>query len=113
VDNQQNTDNVDTLQLKDVAVAIIFWLSIYGVHIGATWRKRLKRPCVAAMWTYVKLLWPLVINGRPFVKCFALPYRTVVCLFVLSVTLVYCGQTVGRLGCHFVRRQASAEATLW
>ena len=37
------------------------------------------------------------IFGRPFVKWFALCYRTVVCavLSVLSVTLVYCGQTVG------------------
>jgi len=33
--------------------------------------------------------------GRPFVKRFALCYRTVVCLSVLSVTFVYCGQTVG------------------
>ena len=32
--------------------------------------------------------------GRPFVKRFALCYRSVVCL---SVTLVYCGQTVGRI----------------
>ena len=38
-----------------------FWLSIYGVHIGATWRIRLNRPCAAAMRPYVKLLWPLVI----------------------------------------------------
>jgi len=33
-----------------------FWLSIYGVHIGATWRIRLNRPCAAAMRPYVKLL---------------------------------------------------------
>jgi len=33
--------------------------------------------------------------GRPFVKRFALCYRSVVCLSRLSVTLVYCGQTVG------------------
>ena len=35
--------------------------------------------------------------GQPFVKQFALCYQTVVCLVcpVLSVTLVYCGQTVG------------------
>jgi len=26
-----------------------FWLSIYGVHIDATWRIRLNRPCTAAM----------------------------------------------------------------
>jgi len=41
----------------------------------------------------------LVVFGRPFVKRFTLCYRTVVCLSVcpncLSVTLVYCGQTVG------------------
>jgi len=37
-----------------------------------------------------------VIFGRPFVKPFALRYRTVV-LSLLSVTLVYCGQTVGRI----------------
>ena len=47
----------------------------------------------------------LSIFGRPFVKRFALCYRTVVlsvclsvcldCLSCLSVTLVYCGQTVG------------------
>jgi len=38
-----------------------FWLSIYGVHIGATWRIQLSRPSAAAMRPYVKLLWPLVI----------------------------------------------------
>jgi len=32
------------------------------------------------------------VFGRPFVKLFARCYRSVVCL---SVTLVYCGQTVG------------------
>ena len=35
-----------------------------------------------------------MIFWQPFVKWFALCYRTVV-LSVLSVTLVYCGQTVG------------------
>jgi len=44
------------------------------------------------------------VFGRPFVEPFALCYQTVVCLScpvclsvlsVLSVTLVYCGQTVG------------------
>ena len=38
-----------------------FRLSIYGVHIDATWRIWLNRPCAAAMRPYVKLLWPLVI----------------------------------------------------
>jgi len=44
----------------------------------------------------------MAISGRPFVKRFALCYRTVdlsaclsVCLSVLSETLVYSGQTVG------------------
>jgi len=54
--DQQNADTADTLQLRHVAMATIFWLSIYGVHIGATWRIRLNRPCVAAIRPYVKLL---------------------------------------------------------
>jgi len=57
---QRNADIADILHLRDVAMATIFWLSIYGVHIGATWRIRLNRPYAAAMWPYVKLLWPLV-----------------------------------------------------
>jgi len=36
----------------------------------------------------------IIIIGRPSVKRFALCYQTVI-LFVISVTLVYCGQTVG------------------
>ena len=36
-----------------------------------------------------------VVLGRPFVKRFALCYGTVVCLSVLSLTLVYCGKAVG------------------
>jgi len=42
--------------LRDVAMATIYWLSIYGVRIGATWRIRLDCPCAAAMRPYVKLL---------------------------------------------------------
>jgi len=51
---RQNADI--TSHIGDVAIATIFWLSVYGVHIGATWRIRLNRPCVAAMLPYVKLL---------------------------------------------------------
>jgi len=38
-----------------------------------------------------------LVFGQPFVKWFALCYWTLVCLscLCLSVTLVYCGQTVG------------------
>jgi len=32
------------------------WGVLDGVHIGATWRIRLNRPCAAAMRPYVKLL---------------------------------------------------------
>ena len=46
----------------------------------------------------------LSVFGRPFIKRFTLCYRTVVCPVLsvclsvcLSVTLVYCGQTVGRI----------------
>ena len=43
---------------------------------------------------------PLTVFGRPFVRRFAFCYRSVVCLSclsVLTVTLVYCGQTVRRI----------------
>jgi len=46
---RQTADIADALHIGDVTVATIFWLSVYGVHIGATWRIRLNRPCVAAM----------------------------------------------------------------
>jgi len=42
-------DIADFEVLRNVAMATIFWLSIYGVHIVATWRIRLNRPCAAAM----------------------------------------------------------------
>ena len=32
-----------------------------GRHIGATWRILMNRPSSATMWSYVTLLWPLVI----------------------------------------------------
>ena len=35
--------------------------------------------------------------GNRFLKRFAVCYQTVVCPVCLSVTLVYCGQTVGRI----------------
>jgi len=65
------------------------------------------KPCMrnSPQMGVVKVTWP--IFGRPFVKRFALCYRSVVCLPVclsvlscpvcLSVTLVYCGQTVWRI----------------
>jgi len=53
---RQNADIADTLHLRDVAMATIYWLSIYGVHIDATWPMRLNRPRAAAMRSYVKLL---------------------------------------------------------
>jgi len=59
--SQQNADITNTLQLRDVAMANIFWLSVFAVHIGTTQRIRLNRPCAAAMRPYVKLLSRLVI----------------------------------------------------
>jgi len=35
---QQNADIADKLQLKDLAMANIFWLSVFAMHIGATRR---------------------------------------------------------------------------
>jgi len=49
-------DTADFEVLRDVAMATIFWLFIYGVHICATWRIQLNRPYAAAMRPYVKLL---------------------------------------------------------
>jgi len=42
--------------LRDVAMRTLFWLSVFGVHIGAAWPIQLNRPCVVAMRPYVKLL---------------------------------------------------------
>ena len=53
---RQSADTVDNFHIGYVATATTFWLSVYGVHIGAAWRIRLNRPCVAAMRPYVKLL---------------------------------------------------------
>ena len=51
-------DIAEIESLRDVAMTTIFWLSIYGVHIGATWRigLQLNHPCAAAMRPYIKLL---------------------------------------------------------
>ena len=35
---RQNADIAETLHLRFVAMATVFWLSKYGVHIDATWR---------------------------------------------------------------------------
>jgi len=56
VAGRQSADTVDNFHIGYVATATTFWLSVYGVHIGAIWRIRLNRPCVAAMRPYVKLL---------------------------------------------------------
>jgi len=32
--SQQNADIADTLQLRDIAMATIFWLSIYGCTLA-------------------------------------------------------------------------------
>jgi len=53
---RQNADIADTLHIGDVAMATIFWLSVYAVHIGATWRIQLNCLCVVAMLPYVNLL---------------------------------------------------------
>ena len=53
---RQNADIADALHLRDIAMATIFWLSVYGVHIGTTLQISLNHPCAAAMWPYVKLL---------------------------------------------------------
>jgi len=53
---RQNADIADTLHLRDVAMATMFWLSTTGCTFV-----RLSRAYVAAIWPYVKLLRPLVV----------------------------------------------------
>jgi len=36
-DSSYQMKTADFEVLRDVGMATIFWLSIYGVHIGATW----------------------------------------------------------------------------
>ena len=54
---------------------------------------------------------------QPFVKRFALCYLTVVCLSCLSVTLVYCDQTVGwikmKLGMQVSRPRPWPHGVRW
>jgi len=55
--------------------------------------------CQTRRWLSLQWWW-VVVFRRPFVKRFALCYRSVVCLVclsVLSVTFVHFGQTVGRI----------------
>ena len=68
-------------------MATIFWLSTYGVHIGATWRIRLNCPCAAAMRPCVKLLVIIRPHRTSMYVDVAYCYRpsSVVCR---SVTLV-------------------------
>jgi len=42
---QSHEDTAAIEVVTDVAMATIFWLSVHGVHIGATWRIQLNRPC--------------------------------------------------------------------
>ena len=59
------------------------------LHTGImTYEPSVYYHCLSCKW--------ISVSGRPFVKRFALCYRTVVCP-VLSVTLVYCGQTVEQI----------------
>jgi len=57
---QSDEDIANFEVLMDVTMATIFWLSIYVMHIGATWRIQLNHSCAAAMWPNVKLLSPVV-----------------------------------------------------
>ena len=69
-----------------VAMATIFGFCIYEVHIGATWRLRMNRPCPAAM---VKLLRPLVepvVNViQSVVACDAHNCIIIIALYILGL----------------------------
>ena len=78
---QQHADTANTLQLRDVAMANIFWLSIFAVHIGATRQIRLNHPCAAAMRPIVTdRVLHLMCNVISFVRCLPLATHLSVCL---------------------------------
>jgi len=121
---RQNVDIADTLHLRDVAMATIFWLSICGVHSGATSRIRLNRPCAAAMRSYVivKLLWPLVFCFFSTHRFFDVPEPTFAKLYTtwyaLKLTVSYGSdytRTLKNWGAKTpnFRQFADRKSTLW
>ena len=64
---------------------------LYAMSVHLTYGSIVLKHQNRSSWLSVQRL---VVLGRPFVKQFALCYRSTVCL---SVMLVYCGQTVGRI----------------
>ena len=78
-----------------------------GVYTGVTLRIPLNCPCVAAMrpvWATVSKTVRLTLSDR------CLPVLSV-CPVCLSVTLVYCGQTVGRI--KMKRTWHAGRSRLW
>ena len=68
---RQNADIANTLPLRDVAMANIFWLSVYAVHIGATWRIQLNR--------HVRRRCGLMSNYFDHLFCFAVHEIFIAC----------------------------------
>jgi len=68
------------------------------------------------MYDVIFVIKVFLIFGRPFVKRFALRYRYIVCLPVLSslsvLTMVYCGQTLGWIKMKLRMEVGSVPATL-
>ena len=91
---QQPGCNCEGLQTLTQRAGEGCWQLIIGVLRVSTWSGRSAAcPLTSRMVrAYSKTTFPTFVFGRPFVKWFALCYPTVVCL---SVTLVYCDQTVG------------------
>ena len=75
-----------------------YWVDLQSVH-GLRCYGNITRTITVS--EYMLVLALCLVFGRPFVKRFALCYRSVVCLSVclscLSVTFVHGGQTVGRI----------------
>jgi len=74
---RQNADIADTPP-KGHCHGNHFWLSIYGVHIGVTWRIRLNRPCAAARCGFISnyfdhLLVITCTHHYHLTNCYCLP----------------------------------------
>jgi len=59
-------------------------------HFGATWQIRPNRPSAAAMRSYVKLLWPLVVFVPDYTVAIAVGVGAPCVALIVIAVLIYC-----------------------
>jgi len=90
--------------LSYVSLLCYMYCSIYVDILLCLCISRIKNQCKCSSLYIIPVccclsFFPFTVFGRPFVKRFALCHQTIVCPVQsdLSVMIVYCGQTVGRI----------------